>query len=212
MMTTDMKNILTSICLALFIISASITITLNFRPLYYHDISALKIEETSGFSKNIIKKNYDNLIDYNQFFYSGRLKLTMPMSEEGQIHFADVKKIFDTVEILCIITLILSVFLIKKQITQHDFEFLKLSSIITILLPSIAGIFTAVNWESTFIMFHKIMFRNDYWLFDEATDPVITILPDDFFLHCAIMIIVLILISSLLCIAFRSFFRHRFML
>jgi integral membrane protein (TIGR01906 family) len=211
-MTTDMKNILTSICLALFIISASITITLNFRPLYYHDISALKIEETSGFSKNIIKKNYDNLIDYNQFFYSGRLKLTMPMSEEGQIHFADVKKIFDTVEILCIITLILSVFLIKKQITQHDFEFLKLSSIITILLPSIAGIFTAVNWESTFIMFHKIMFRNDYWLFDEATDPVITILPDDFFLHCAIMIIVLILISSLLCIAFRSFFRHRFML
>lgn len=207
-----MKNILTSICLALFIISASITITLNFRPLYYHDISALKIEETSGFSKNIIKKNYDNLIDYNQFFYSGRLKLTIPMSEEGQIHFADVKKIFDTVEILCIITLILSVFLIKKQITQHDFEFLKLSSIITILLPSIAGIFTAVNWESTFIMFHKIMFRNDYWLFDEATDPVITILPDDFFLHCAIMIIVLILISSLLCIAFRSFFRHRFML
>ena len=207
-----MKNILTSICLALFIISASITITLNFRPLYYHDISALKIEETSGFSKNIIKKNYDNLIDYNQFFYSGRLKLTMPMSEEGQIHFADVKKIFDTVEILCIITLILSVFLIKKQITQHDFEFLKLSSIITILLPSIAGIFTAVNWESTFIMFHKIMFHNDYWLFDEATDPVITILPDDFFLHCAIMIIVLILISSLLCIAFRSFFRHRFML
>lgn len=207
-----MKNILTSICLALFIISASITITLNFRPLYYHDISALKIEETSGFSKNIIKKNYDNLIDYNQFFYSGRLKLTMPMSEEGQIHFADVKKIFDTVEILCIITLILSVFLIKKQITQHDFEFLKLSSIITILLPSIAGIFTAVNWESTFIMFHKIMFRNDYWLFDEATDPVITILPDDFFLHCAIMIIVLILISSLLCIAFRSFFRHLFML
>ena len=207
-----MKNILTSICLALFIISASITITLNFRPLYYHDIYALKIEENSGFSKNIIKKNYDNLIDYNQFFYSGRLKLTMPMSEEGQIHFADVKKIFDTVEILCIITLILSVFLIKKQITQHDFEFLKLSSIITILLPSIAGIFTAVNWESTFIMFHKIMFRNDYWLFDEATDPVITILPDDFFLHCAIMIIVLILISSLLCIAFRSFFRHRFML
>ena len=26
-------------------------ITLNFRPLYYHDISSLKIEENSGFSK-----------------------------------------------------------------------------------------------------------------------------------------------------------------
>ena len=75
-----MKNILISLCLALFIISASVTITLNFRPLYYHDISSLKIEETSGFSKKVIRENYDALIDYNQFFYSGKLKLTLPMS------------------------------------------------------------------------------------------------------------------------------------
>ena len=61
-----MKNILISLCLALFIISASVTITLNFRPLYYHDISSLKIEETSGFSKKVIRENYDALIDYNQ--------------------------------------------------------------------------------------------------------------------------------------------------
>lgn len=86
-----MKNILISLCLALFIISASVTITLNFRPLYYHDISSLKIEETSGFSKKVIRENYDALIDYNQFFYSGKLKLTLPMSREGRIHFEEVK-------------------------------------------------------------------------------------------------------------------------
>ena len=63
-----MKNILISLCLALFIISASVTITLNFRPLYYHDISSLKIEETSGFSKKVIRENYDALIDYNLCF------------------------------------------------------------------------------------------------------------------------------------------------
>ena len=159
-----MKNIMTSLCLALFIISASVTITLNFRPLYYHDISALKIEETSGFSKNIIKKNYDELIDYNQFFHSGKLKLTMPMSREGRIHFEDVKRIFDTIEIACIITLILSCYLVTTQIRKRDLRFLKISSIITILLPTIAGIMTAVNWEAVFIMFHKIMFRNDYSL------------------------------------------------
>ena len=56
-----MKNILISLCLALFIISASVTITLNFRPLYYHDISSLKIEETSGFSKKVIRENNDAL-------------------------------------------------------------------------------------------------------------------------------------------------------
>lgn len=207
-----MKNIMTSLCLALFILSASVTITLNFRPLYYHDISALKIEETSGFSKKTIKKNYDELIDYNQFFHSGKLKLTMPMSKEGRIHFEEVKRIFDAIEIICIITLILSYCLVTGQLRKHDLRFLKSASAITILLPSIVAILTAVNWEAAFIMFHKIMFRNDYWLFDEALDPVIKILPDAFFFHCAIMIILLILFGSLLCILFRSFFRHKFML
>ena len=207
-----MKNIMTSLCLALFILSASVTITLNFRPLYYHDISALKIEETSGFSKKTIKKNYDELIDYNQFFHSGKLKLTMPMSKEGRIHFEEVKRIFDAIEIICIITLILSCCLVTGQLRKHDLRFLKSASAITILLPSIVGILTAVNWEAAFIMFHKIMFRNDYWLFDEALDPVIKILPDAFFFHCAVMIILLILFGSLLCILFRSFFRHKFML
>lgn len=207
-----MKNILTSLCLALFIISAAVTITLNFRPLYYHDISALKIEETSGFSKKVIKDNYDELIDYNQFFRSGKLKLTIPMSREGRIHFAEVKRIFVSVEILCIVTLILSCLLIKKQISCRNFDFLKSASITTVVLPSVVGILCAVNWDSAFILFHKIMFRNNYWLFDEATDPVIMILPDEFFLHCAIMIILLIFIGSLLCMGFRSFFRHRFVL
>ena len=197
-----MKNILISLCLALFIISASVTITLNFRPLYYHDISSLKIEETSGFSKKVIRENYDALIDYNQFFYSGKLKLTLPMSREGKIHFEEVKRIFVGIEYLCVITLILSCFLIKRKIRSRNID----------LLPVIVGILCAVNWDAAFTLFHEIMFRNDYWIFDEATDPVIMILPDAFFFHCAVIIILLILIGSLLCMGFRSFFRHRFML
>ena len=207
-----MKNILISLCLALFIISASVTITLNFRPLYYHDISSLKIEETSGFSKKVIRENYDALIDYNQFFYSGKLKLTLPMSREGKIHFEEVKRIFVGIEYLCVITLILSCFLKKRKIRSRNIDFLRSASIITVLLPVIVGILCAVNWDAAFTLFHEIMFRNDYWIFDEATDPVIMILPDAFFLHCAVMIILLILIGSLLCMGFRSFFRHRFML
>lgn len=136
----------------------------------------------------------------------------MPMSKEGRIHFEEVKRIFDAIEIICIITLILSCCLVTGQLRKHDLRFLKSASAITILLPSTVGILTAVNWEAAFIMFHKIMFRNDYWLFDEALDPVIKILPDAFFFHCAIMIILLILFGSLLCILFRSFFRHKFML
>lgn len=112
----------------------TVTITLNFRPLYYHDISSLKIEETSGFSKKVIRENYDALIDYNQFFYSGKLKLTLPMSREGKIHFEEVKRIFVGIEYLCVITLILSCFLIKRKIRSRNIDFLRSASIITVLL------------------------------------------------------------------------------
>ncbi|MHB8131340.1 MAG: lipoprotein intramolecular transacylase Lit, partial [Mobilitalea sp.] len=40
--------------------------------------------------------------------------------------------------------------------------------------------------------------KNDYWLFDPSTDPVITILPDTFFLHCALLIILIVLVFSII--------------
>ena len=31
---------------------------------------------------------------------------------------------------------------------------------------------------------HKILFNNDDWLFDYETDPIIYLLPEEFFLTC----------------------------
>jgi len=45
----------------------------------------------------------------------------------------------------------------------------------------------AVDFNDFFIDFHKILFRNNDWLFDPSLDPIITALPDTFFLHCFIM-------------------------
>ena len=45
-----------------------------------------------------------------------------------------------------------------------------------------------------------MVFSNDYWLFDPAADPVILILPDGYFLQCAVLILVLVFIGSLLSI------------
>ena len=49
------------------------------------------------------------------------------------------------------------------------------------------------------MVFHRIFFRNDYWLFDSRTDPVILILPDAYFLHCALLILLLIVLGGLFC-------------
>lgn len=193
-----MKRFVLSILITLFIISASAVFTLNFRPLYYHDISSLNIEETSGYSENVIRENYDALIDYNSVFHRGSLDLSLPMSREGRIHFQDVKRIFDVLQILCVLSLIGSLILGIRAWKQGYRSFLKSAAVLSVLLPVIAGILIAFNWDNAFILFHELMFSNDYWLFDERTDPVINILPDEFFLHCALLIILLILAASLI--------------
>lgn len=210
-----MKRLFLPILIMIFIITGSVTLTLNFRTLYYHDISALKIEQTSGFSKKIIKENYDSLINYNSIFHPKPLKLSLPMSKEGRIHFEEVKHIFAMVQICCLLSFLGLLSFGYQEIRRKNFLFLKDTAILTIVFPILCAAAIALNWENAFVTFHEIAFRNDYWIFDETTDPIIKILPDEFFLHCAIMIILLILLGSLLCFGlskYCSFFRQKSML
>lgn len=62
------SQIIGGIVVCLLIISFSVTLTLNFRPLYYADIQNLHITELSGREEKDIRSNYDALIDYNSLF------------------------------------------------------------------------------------------------------------------------------------------------
>ena len=64
-----MKQILTSVSLTLCLICLAVVITLNFRPLYYFDIGYFNLVERTGYTEEIIRENYDVLIDYNSVFY-----------------------------------------------------------------------------------------------------------------------------------------------
>ena len=184
----------------LCILSLSVTFALNFRPLYYFDISYLKIAETSGYPEEEIRANYDTLIDYNSMFSHEKLSFpTLAMSESGRIHFAEVKRIFVFVQYLAVISLILCVILTLYQRRRGDFRFLKPAALLTTAIPLVLGLLIALNWDAFFVTFHHIFFNNDYWIFDAATDPVITILPDAFFMHAAILILVCVLLGSFLC-------------
>lgn len=189
-----------SLILVLFIISFSVVFTLNFRPLYYFDIGHLNISETSGYSDSDIRANYDVLIDYNNIFGPDTLEFpTLAMSTEGRIHFEEVKDIFVAVEILCIATFVLGLAGILWQHKKRNVHYLKYTSILTIAIPVVLGLIFSLNWEQSFVTFHHIFFNNDYWIFSPSTDPVITILPDTFFFHCAMMILGTVILGSVLC-------------
>lgn len=195
----------------LFIISASVTFVLNFRPLYYFDMQHLHIPEVSGYSASEIRQNYDALIDYNSVFNSDDLVFpTLPMSENGHTHFVEVKRIFVFVQCLAAATFFLCAALTVPCIKKLDFRFLKYAGILTFAVPAVLGVLIAANWDAAFVAFHHLFFNNDYWIFSAATDPVITILPDTFFLHAAILILGCVVAGSLLClIVYRVISTHR---
>lgn len=203
-------QVILGLILVFFIISFAVVFTLNFRPLYYFDIGHLNISQTSGYPENEIRENYDVLIDYNSIFGPDTLEFpTLAMSDSGRIHFEEVKAIFVAVQITCMITLILGAAGIIWQRKKKDWRFFKYASILTIAIPVILGILISLNWEQAFVTFHHIFFNNDYWIFDAATDPVITILPDTFFFHCAAMILGLVIAGSVICFIIYRLLRSR---
>lgn len=203
-------DLLIGVIFTLLFISIAVVFTINFRPLYYMDIDLLNIEAESGFDRADIVKNYDALIDYSSPFFKGDLQFpTFEASESGLQHFTEVKNIFTSFYILGAITLVFAVIIIIRKTKNGDFSYLLASSITAIALPILLGLYMAIDFDRAFLIFHKLFFRNDYWMFDPVTDPVITILPEDYFMHCAILIIVIVLSFSATCIGIYFWKKNR---
>lgn len=192
-------NILFSICISVVIIVGVINFTVGFKQLYYFDIDYLNISELSGLSKDDIKLNYDYLIDYNLNKNVSEFKLpTLKSSPEGKIHFEEVRNIFQNINKLAKILMIVSLVGIILNAKNKNIKILKTTSITLIIMPLLLAIPVLLNFEKSFIIFHKLLFRNDYWIFSPDLDPVINMLPEEFFFHSGVMILMLILLVSIL--------------
>ncbi|HBG7896130.1 TPA: TIGR01906 family membrane protein [Clostridioides difficile] len=192
-------NVLFSVCISIVIIVGVINFTVGFKKLYYFDIDYLNISELSGLSKDDIKLNYDYLIDYNLNKNVSEFNLpTLKSSPQGKIHFEEVRNIFQNINKLAKLLLIVSLVGIILSVKNKNIKILKTTSITLIMMPLLLTVPILLNFEKSFIIFHKLLFRNDYWIFNPNLDPVINILPEEFFFHLGMMILILILLSSIL--------------
>jgi len=196
------------IILSLFCISIATIFVINFRTLYYFDINYLDIVKESGYPKNIILENYNALISWCSPLKSGSLTLpNFPQSQNAITHFNEVKRIFNTLYVIAGSGLVLFIAIAIKR-TKSNPHYLLTSSIVVTAIPLIVGICSLINFSALFEIFHSIFFRNDYWLFDPETDPIILILPEEYFMHCAIFIILFqFLFSAILFLIYRQIYK-----
>ena len=178
----------------LFLLSLAILVTIYLAwILYPFEISWLNLTNRVHLKSDTIQYNFHILMDYLTNPFNQVLEMPdFPSSESGLHHFAVVKGLFHLAQGVAIVTLPIF-YLFWKQVIQKGFLSLYRRGLLIMLsLPLVLGLVGVfIGFEQFFTLFHQILFvGDDTWLFDPAKDPVILILPEDFFLHCFILFFV----------------------
>lgn len=185
--------------LTLFILSLSIAVTINFRPLYAVIIDYLQITDIVDLSKEQILLNYRILLDYLNTPWVNSLNMpNFPSSASGLFHFFEVKKLFMLVYLILIISGVGTVWffqlLNRKRQSWRLLPYFRWS----MLIPLVVLLALVVRFDTLFLLFHQVFFNNDAWLFNPATDPIILALPAEFFIHSFLLVFGLIEVSLVL--------------
>jgi integral membrane protein (TIGR01906 family) len=190
-----MKRIIPAIfavALVLLVLTVSIGLPIYFRPFYHAHIDALKLDVYSGFTKDQIRTAYDEVLDYltipGRPFGTGELA----HSTEGAAHFADCKVLFDlnAVVLLGSAVVVIVILLLRKRCRLPSLRPAAFwAGVSALTLPVVVGGLAALDFDRAFVIFHRIFFPGkDNWIFDYYADPIIRVLPQVFFMNCAILI------------------------
>ena len=209
MKPSKLLAVLTGVFTALLVLTASIAVPLLCRPFYYAHIEALDLDGYTGLSVEQIKQAFDQVMDYCLGLRPDFAAGVLPFSQSGASHFADVRVLFLLDLWVAVISLaalvILFVLSRKRKLTPapllgHGPGFWAAIGLGGLFL--IVGGLAATNFERAFVVFHSIFFPGKTnWLFDWRTDPIILLLPEDFFRNCAILILALLVFWCVVLIA-----------
>ncbi|MDE7163403.1 MAG: TIGR01906 family membrane protein [Clostridia bacterium] len=182
--------------LTLFILTFAIGLPIYCRFFYYIQIKTLKMEEATGWSYQTIKGAYDEVLNYltlpGRPFGTGELAWT----ESEAAHFADCRVLFNlnlSVFIIsgavCLTLILLNRFKIIELARIKGHRPYLISAVVAVALPVIIGALAATDFDRAFMVFHAIFFPGkDNWTFDPRTEQIIEVMPEEFFMNCAIII------------------------
>lgn len=177
----------------IFILTAAIALTILAIPLYQFSLNHLDIPERVGMSFDQIMDNYYAVLEYLHFPWVDTLVLPdFPVSESGAFHFWEVKILFYINYGLLLVSGI-GTFLYSRRLKRVNGWWRLVQPFkIAIFVPFVLLLILAIDFDSMFVIFHEILFNNDAWIFSAATDPIITVLPQEFFMYCFILAFTLI--------------------
>lgn len=174
--------------LFLTLVSSAILITINSTWLYRIMIDKEQLLLMTTLSKSELMAQYRELLAYLNFPWIHTLQLAnFPMSESGMKHFVEVKHLFLVNSLVFLLTLIPTIWFVYHVVnTRTTWRFIRPMQV-AMAVPFVIACVMAAGFDRFFIVFHEVLFRNADWVFNPATDPIINVLPETFFLACFIL-------------------------
>lgn len=192
-MKKTFRDYLGTTSIFVFIITAAIALTILAIPLYQFSLHHLDIPERVGMSFDQIMDNYYAVMEYLHFPWVDTLVLPdFPVSDSGAFHFWEVKILFYLNYGLLLLSGIGTFFYVRWLRRLNSWWRLVNPFKIAIFVPFVLLLILAIDFDFMFVIFHELLFNNDAWIFSVATDPIITVLPQEFFMYCFILAFVLI--------------------
>uniref|UniRef100_A0A7C4XUX6 DUF1461 domain-containing protein n=1 Tax=Caldisericum exile TaxID=693075 RepID=A0A7C4XUX6_9BACT len=188
-----MKYLLT-LALVLIILLSPIFLLLAFeQPLFSIFYDAFNIRNILNLQKDRYLDKVKSIIRY--FFDSNTYISLEGLSHIEIVHMYDVKNLIKASLFLLIFSAILLI-VGRKYLTL---PIIKSASITVLILTGFLFIGSLVNFDNTFYYFHKILFRNNYWLLD-SNALLIKLFPENVFFVLAIIWFSLSFFASILLI------------
>ena len=184
----------------IFVLLLSTLIVTNSKEVYNYSVETLDLVEKTNLSMEEINNNYSYVVDYVLGDTEKNFKLpSLEYSQDGAIHFEEVRNLFTLAKkvIFLLIIAIPIIFLIYYKL-YSNFKPIKTIGTTLVIIPCLSAIIVSLNFKFFFTIFHNIFFNNDKWLFDPLTDPIINILPEEFFALCGITILLITAIIGIL--------------
>ena len=109
-----------------------------------------------------------------------------PFNEREKSHMRDVKRLFQLGLKARVATLMAAAALMGAGLLLGRRRARRRGALLALCLVTAAGVIAALllwraDFDALFIRFHQLVFTNDLWLLDPATDAMIRMLPEPFF-------------------------------
>ena len=197
--------------LPVFLIASTLVAAVNEIRLYEYNINKYDISELTGLDNVQLHSVFQHLIEfYNYRVDSAQIEVsrgedTFPIFNEKELlHLEDIRGLLQMGYRIQIITLSLLVgggvllVLLSKERWRLLLRALFWGSIITLALIFVLVIWTLIDFNGLFWLFHEVSFANEFWLLDPTSDYLKMIFPDAFFFDAVVFIIGAILLESVL--------------